>query len=56
MVEIDQAFVATNYNEHDQDDNDDKSLVRYEFLEIIVRIAKTKFKDKGACNNNAEAT
>ena len=31
----------------DLDANDDKSLCRYEFLELFVRLAKIKFYDKG---------
>lgn len=45
--DIDRAFIATNFEEVDLDANDDKSLCRYEFLELFVRLAKTKFYDKG---------
>lgn len=44
--DVDLAFVAVNYEEVDLEQNDDKNLVRYEFLEIFVRLAKVKFFDK----------
>jgi len=53
---MDRAFVATNYEEVDLDNNDDNSLCRYELLEIVVRLAKMKFLDKGRCETFAEAT
>lgn len=45
---IDQLFVAVNFEEvgggaADLEDNPDKELCRYEFFEIIVRMAKHKF-------------
>ena len=48
--------MAVNYEEVDLEENDDNSLCRYEFLEIIVRMAKIKYKDKGVCETVAEAT
>ena len=53
---MDRTFVATNYEEVDLDDNDDNSLCRYELLEIVVRMAKIKFHEKGICPSIAEAT
>ena len=47
-TDIDRVFIATNFEEEQLDDNDDRNLCRYEFFEIIVRLAKTKFIDKGA--------
>lgn len=44
---MDRAFVAVNYEEVDLDNNDDNSLCRYELLEIIVRLAKIKYMEKG---------
>lgn len=46
-TDIDRIFIATNYDEEDLEDNDDNSLCRYEFAEIIVRMAKVKYFDKG---------
>lgn len=53
---MDRAFVATNYEEVDLDNNDDNSLCRYELLEIIVRLAKMKYVDKGVLSTYAEST
>lgn len=44
---IDTYFKATNYEEQDQDNNDDNAIIRFEFFEILVRIAKGKFMDFG---------
>jgi hypothetical protein len=54
-VDIDQIFIATNYEEEDLDNNDDSNLCRYEYMEIISRIAKKKFLDRGKCKTNAES-
>ena len=37
----------TNYEEIEQDNNDDNKLNRFEFLEILLRIAKGKYIDFG---------
>jgi hypothetical protein len=52
--------VATNYDEDDHSDNDGSALCRYEFYEIIVRMAREKFysgdKEKRKITNSvAEA-
>ena len=36
---IDRIFIATNVELEKNDDNPDKALQRYEFYEILVRIA-----------------
>ena len=54
--DMDRCFVATNFEEIDLDNNDDNSLCRYELMEIIVRMAKIKFFDKGKCKTIADAT
>ena len=41
--DIDRLFVATNYEEGEQDGNPDNQLVRFEFIEMLVRIAKEKY-------------
>lgn len=56
LSDIDQIFIATNFEVEDQEDNDDKNLVRYEFLEILVRIARKKFVDTKVCSSYSEAT
>ena len=40
---VDQTFIAVNFEDIDLDINDDKSVCRYEFLEIIARLAKIKY-------------
>ena len=54
--DVDRCFVAVNYEEVDLEENDDNSLCRYELLEIVVRMAKIKYKDKGECATIAEST
>ena len=44
---IDMYFKATNFEETDQDNNDDFALNRFEFLEILIRIARGKYMDFG---------
>lgn len=41
---IDTAFIATNYEIEDLDDNPQRELCRYEFFEILVRIADIKYR------------
>ena len=45
---IDGMFIAANYEEDDNDDNPDRALCRYEFMEIMCRIADYKYKKKAA--------
>ena len=51
VSDIDRLFVAVNFEEvqgdkqAELDDNPDKELCRYEFFEILVRMAKCKFID-----------
>ena len=54
--QVDQAFIATNFEEVDLDNNDDKKACRYEFLEMIVRLAKVKFVDTGKVDTINDAT
>ena len=54
--DIDRTFIATNFEEVDLENNDDKSLCRYEFLEIFPRLAKAKYVDKDVCTSIAVAT
>ena len=44
---LDTYFKATNYEEIDQENNDDNAIIRFEFLEILVRIARGKYIDFG---------
>ena len=50
IKDIDILFFAVNFEEvgggaADLEDNPDKELCRYEFFEIIVRMAKLKFEN-----------
>lgn len=40
---MDRLFIATNYEVTDLPDNPDTSLCRYEFFEILVRMAICKY-------------
>ena len=46
IADIDRAFIATNVELEEQETNEDLALCRFEFHEILVRIAKTKLFDK----------
>ena len=41
--DIDTAFIATNFEIEDMDDNPDRALQRFEFIEILYRIADVKY-------------
>jgi len=45
LSDIDRLFITTNYNPNEStaDNNPLKSLVRYEFIEILVRLAHEKY-------------
>jgi len=49
MADIDRIFIATNVELEEQDANEDRSLCRFEFYEIITRMARTKYMEKGIC-------
>ena len=55
-TDIDRLFIATNYEEEELDNNDDNSLCRYEFSEIIARIGKEKYYDNNLTDTVAEGT
>ena len=55
MSTIDTLFIATNFEEVDMEDNPDKYLCRYEFYEILVRIAIEKYYKSKTCKTMAEA-
>lgn len=46
MADIDRIFIATNFEEEQQEGNEDRSLCRFEFYEILVRMAREKYHDK----------
>ena len=46
-IAVDRIFVAVNFDENNNEDNDENRLCRYEFIEIIARMAMTKFITNG---------
>ena len=46
---LDIAFAAVNFEEEEQDGNDDRALIRFEFSEILVRMVKTKYIETKKC-------
>ena len=48
-------FIAANYEVEDQDDNPDLALIRFEYIELLVRIAIEKYKKTGECKTACEA-
>jgi hypothetical protein len=44
MATVDRAFIAVNFEEDEIGDNPNRSLCRYEFMEILVRIADSKYR------------
>jgi hypothetical protein len=55
-ADVDRSFIAVNFEEVDLENNDDKSLCRYELFELFARLAKIKFVEKGIVKTVAEAT
>jgi hypothetical protein len=47
MSVVDRLFIATNVELFDMVDNADRALCRFEFYEIIVRIAQAKLVENG---------
>lgn len=54
MATIDRLFISTNVELEANDENPDKALCRYEFLEIMVRLANSKFRETGITKTYAE--
>ncbi len=55
MNVIDRLFIAANVELFEMVENADRALCRFEFFEIIVRIAQAKFVDNGYFNTLHEA-
>ena len=55
MSIIDNFFTATNYEEEDQEGNDDNLLIRFEFFEILIRIADAKYFQTNVCLTQASS-
>lgn len=61
VKDIDRVFCAVNYQEVNgvhmkNPTNNDNELVRFEFFEVIVRMAVLKYKSSGSKSTCAEAT
>ena len=52
---IDRFFIAVNVELENQDHNPDKELMRFEFIELLVRIANEKFCRFGPCTSFFQA-
>lgn len=48
-------FIAANFEMEDQEDNPDKALIRFEFIELLLRLAKEKYQKTGEANSLADA-
>jgi len=55
VADIDRIFIATNVELEDQEANDDRSLCRFEFYEIVTRMAKTKYFESKKTASISEA-
>jgi hypothetical protein len=55
VEKIDEAFVATNVEVEDMPDNPSTDLQRFEFLEIIARLAHLKYYVTKQCDSHREA-
>ena len=44
MSAIDTLFINSNYEIEKSDDNPDRELCRFEFLELLLRIANAKYR------------
>lgn len=54
MSTIDRIYIATNVSFNDNS-NADRDLNRFEFCEILVRLANTKYKESGICSDLSTA-
>lgn len=52
---LDRIIITTNVNAHNLKSSAERDLHRYEFLEIIVRLANAKFKETGQVKSTIEA-
>ena len=48
-------FITANFEAENQPNNPDKQLIRFEFIELLVRIAATKFKEAGITKTYTES-
>jgi hypothetical protein len=50
---LDRLFIASNFELEDQEDNPDTALIRFEFIELLMRIAVEKYKKPGKFSSYA---
>jgi len=55
LAAIDRLFIAVNQDGVNVEGSNGNNLMRYEFLEAIVRLAKTKYVEGGATSSLPEA-
>lgn len=55
MSKVDMAFIATNVELVEVQTNPDRDLNRYEFMEILVRLANEKYRLPKVCSTFVEA-
>jgi len=55
LAAIDRLFIAVNQDGVNVEGSNGNNLMRYEFLEAIVRLAKTKYVEVGATSSLPEA-
>ena len=53
--DLERLFYATNFEEVEQEYNDNKALMRYEFFEILVRIAHYMFVKTGELSSDSNS-
>ena len=52
---VDRVFINTNFEMDDLEENDDTGLCRFEYVEIIARMAKRKYLESSICSTIGEA-
>lgn len=52
---IDRLFIAANYAVEKHKNNPERSLLRTNFIEILIRIAIEKYEKTNKCNTISEA-
>ena len=56
---VDRLFISANFQDKSHQDgavqNSQKELIRFEFFEVLVRIARAKLIEPGTCKNYEEA-
>jgi hypothetical protein len=55
LQHLDRLFIAANYEVEEQDENPDRSLNRFEFIEVLVRVAGVRYRDTKMVGRYSEA-